>query len=353
MDASEKIRVGIVGVTGYAGMEALKYLLHHPLLTVTYVASREGRKVEPLEMAIPQFAGITKLEIVPYDEAMCSDACDVVLVALPHGVSGTVSANLADRGKRVIDLSGDLRIPSDLYQQWYQRIPVGNDVVFSAVYGLSEWNREEIVEANLIANPGCYATAALLALKPIVDAGYVAANTPIIVDAKSGVSGAGKSPQGYTQFAELTENFYAYKPGTHQHVPEIEYVLNPNLTTRILFTPHLLPISRGIFASSYISLSGGADLSIHDISQIYRNRYEHEPFVQMRDVGVIPETKWVRGTNQCQLSLRLDDRTGILQVFSVIDNLGKGAAGQAVQNLNIMHGFPETTGLMPNVAWAP
>jgi N-acetyl-gamma-glutamyl-phosphate reductase len=350
---AKPIRVGIVGVTGYAGMEALRYLLYHPHVTVTYVAGREERSEAPLGEIIPQFTGLTPLSLVPFDEVTCSEQCDAVLIALPHGSSGEVAARLFARDKRVVDLSGDLRLPGELYQTWYQRSAQPDDVIAQAVYGLSEWNRAEIATAGLIANPGCYATAVLLALKPLMASGLLAKHVPIVVDAKSGVSGAGKSSQSNTQFAELAENFYAYKPGVHQHAPEIEYTLDPTMETRLLFTPHLLPISRGIFASCYVPLSAAQAVTIQEIYSLYQNCYQNSPFIQILEQGIIPQTKWVRGTNKCQISLRLDERTGLLQVFSVIDNLGKGAAGQAVQNLNIMYGFPETTGLLPSVAWTP
>ncbi len=342
MVGAEKLRVGIVGVSGYAGLELLRILLRHPAVELVYLAGNHQTD-GPVGIEFPHLIDQTPLPIQQYDLATCIAVCDVVFVALPAGASGAIAAELWQQGKRVIDLSGDLRLPADLYEQWYQKPALSTDVLNHSVYGLTEWNRAEIVDATLIANPGCYPTAILLALLPLFRANLVLQGTPILVDAKSGVSGAGRGTNPGTQFGALTENFYAYKVGRHQHTPEIEHYLGSNVSGKVVLTTHLLPIVRGIFATSYVSLE--TEMQTADVFSLYAAAYANAPFVRVLPPGQLPQVKFVCGANHCVIGLHVDERTNILQTFSVIDNLQKGASGQAVQNMNLMFGIPETTGI--------
>ncbi|MCL6517514.1 N-acetyl-gamma-glutamyl-phosphate reductase [Alicyclobacillus sp.] len=340
--AQAPIRVGIVGATGYGGLELVRLLSGHPHVTLTYLAaSREGG--DPVASYFPHLKDITDLTLDQFRPEACAEHCDVVFVALPSGVSGQIAAALWQTGLRVIDLSGDLRIPADLYRTWYRKDPVQPAAQSAAVYGLPEWRAAAIRDASLIANPGCYATAILLGLLPLASAGWLDATRPILIDAKSGVSGAGRTPTQTTHLGELYENFFPYKVGGHQHTPEVEQELGLHQRVQVLMTTQLLPVARGIYTVSYVTLREPAD--VERVFELYRNSYEGAPFVRLAPPGQVPQMKHVRGSNFCDIGLFVDPRTGVLQVFSAIDNLTKGAAGQAIQNFNLMHGLPETAGL--------
>jgi N-acetyl-gamma-glutamyl-phosphate reductase len=337
----DKVRVGVIGASGYAGSELLRILTRHRGVHVSYVAGTR-EETSPLTETTPFLVGYDQVRIEEYHPAQVAERCDTVFVALPAGVSGRVAFELWTQGKRVIDLSGDLRLPQPEYELWYGKSAVVADPAdIGAVYGLTEWNRDAIKAARLIANPGCYATAALLALLPAVKAGYCQPNAPIVIDAKSGVSGAGRKPLPHTTLAELHENFYAYKVGVHQHTPEIQSQLGG--AGPILLTTQLLPCVRGIFVSAYLPLAKPCQTD--EIISLYNERYANEPFVTVHPPGQYPQLKHVRGSNRCHIGLHVHRDTNVLQVLSVIDNLQKGAAGQAVQNFNLMHGFSETEGL--------
>jgi N-acetyl-gamma-glutamyl-phosphate reductase len=342
MAVGEKYKVGIVGVSGYAGLELVRILLRHPAVELTYLAGNHETD-GPISHEFPHLLNRTSLPIKKYDLEACKQACDIVFVALPAGASGKIAAELWQEGLRVIDLSGDLRIPTDLYEKWYQKPALPGEIQQETVYGLPEWNKKQIVDATFISNPGCYPTAALLGLLPLFKADVVQQNSTIIVDAKSGVSGAGRAMKQNMQFGELSSNFYAYKVGRHQHTPEIEYQLGPSAYSKIIFTAHLLPIVRGIFSSMYVQLN--KDIHADEAYELYSNAYQDAPFVQVLPYGQVPELKSVAGSNDCVLGIQFEERTGMLQVFSVIDNLQKGASGQAVQNMNIMLGLEETLSL--------
>jgi N-acetyl-gamma-glutamyl-phosphate reductase len=342
MAVGGKIRVGIVGVSGYAGLELVRILLRHPAAELTYLAGNHESE-GPISQEFPHLFNRTSLSIKKFDLAACKKACDFVFVALPAGASGEIAVSLWQAGLQVIDLSGDLRLPKDLYEQWYHKPALPTSIQQRAVYGLPEWNKKKIAEATLISNPGCYPTAALLGLVPLFRANVVKPGSTIIVDAKSGVSGAGRAIRQNLQFGELAGNFYAYKVGQHQHTPEIEYQLGPEADSKIVFTAHLLPVIRGIFASMYIQLSNG--ITGEKVRQLLNDAYEHAPFVHVLPYGQIPELKSVAGANDCALGIQFEERTGMLQLFSAIDNLQKGASGQAVQNMNIMLGLYEALGL--------
>lgn len=342
-----RVRVGVVGVNGYSGLELARLLIGHPGAELTYVAASKDAP-GGLEEEQPFLRGARGLRVTAHDPAVCTAACDFVFVALPSGSSGRVALELRERGLRVIDLSGDLRLPAADYEVWYGHAALPQWGLDEAVYGLTEWRREDIRGAGLIANPGCYATAAELALLPIVNRAkdeLKLQSTPIIIDAKSGVSGAGRKAAESRLLGELAENFYAYKVGRHQHTPEIERQLSAaGDAVRVLLTTQLLPTTRGIYISAYVQMGGAVSAS--QVWSLYQSCYESEPFVRVLPPGQVPQLKHVRGSNYCDIGFCVDERTGVLQVFCVIDNLQKGAAGQAVQNFNVMNGFVETSGLL-------
>jgi N-acetyl-gamma-glutamyl-phosphate reductase len=338
-----EVRVGIVGATGYSGRELIRILSRHERVSLTYLArSPEGLKNRVETRSAGSEPRFHRLPVLPYEADACVSQCDVVFVALPSGSSGQIAAELWARGLVVIDLSGDLRLPTDKYEVWYGKPPAPKEAQETAVYGLTEFNRPLIRAARLIANPGCYATCATLALYPLIQGGLYAPNTTIVVDAKSGVSGAGRTPTQNTHFPELAGNFYAYRVGRHQHTPEIEQSLRLS-DGSIILTTQLLPVARGIYVTAYVKVE--KTCSIDEIDACFHRVYDSEPFIRLLPPGEIPELKHVLGTNLCTIGFHLHPNQGVLQVFSVIDNLMKGAAGQAVQNLNVIQGWPETTGL--------
>jgi N-acetyl-gamma-glutamyl-phosphate reductase len=346
-----EVRVGIIGATGYSGRELIRILSRHERVSLTYLArSPEGLKNRVETRSAGSDPWFHRLPVLPYDADVCASQCDVVFVALPSGVSGQIAAELWERGLYVIDLSGDLRLTKDKYEVWYGKPPAPKEAQEAAVYGLTEFNRPDIRTARLIANPGCYATGVALALYPLIQHGLYKPNTTIVVDAKSGVSGAGRTPTQNTHFPELAGNFYAYRVGRHQHTPEIEQSLR--LTDgSILLTTQLLPVARGIYVTAYVTLE--TSCSIDDVDACFHRVYDAEPFIHQLPPGEVPELKQVVGTNLCAIGFHLHAKQGILQVFSVIDNLMKGAAGQAVQNLNVIQGWPETTGLEHELPFYP
>ncbi len=342
MTVGGKYKVGIVGVSGYAGLELVRILLRHPAVELVYLAGNHETD-GPISEEFPHLINRTQLSIQKYDFEKCKQVCEVVFVALPAGASGKIATELWQTGLYVIDLSGDLRLPANLYEEWYKKPAIDSEAQQNSVYGLPEWNKDKISDARLISNPGCYPTAALLGLLPLYRAGVIEADSTVIVDAKSGVSGAGRAVKQSMLYGELSGNFYAYKVGSHQHTPEIEHYLGQPATGKVIFTAHLLPIVRGIFTSMYVKLCAGT--SLDDVYGLYHSAYEKAPFVNILQKGQVPALKSVAGSNDCDISISLESRTGMFQVFSVIDNLQKGASGQAVQNMNIMLGFDETLGI--------
>jgi N-acetyl-gamma-glutamyl-phosphate reductase len=341
-EAQHKVRVGVVGASGYSGIELVRLLLSHPGVQLTYLTGHR-EVADSVDHVFPHVAGQLNSPFVPFHLEDCIDACETVFLALPSGVSGTIAHQLWSRGKRVIDLSGDLRLPADTYARWYPHEPVDPRFQGLAVYGLTEWQRDNVKAARVISNPGCYATAALLGLLPTVRGGLWNADYPIVIDAKSGVSGAGRSPTQQVHFGELGENFYAYKVGCHPHVPEIERQLGEGAQDKVMLTTQLFPCIRGIYASCYVPVA--EEVSEADIRALYETAYQSEPFVKVCPPQTVPQLQHVRGSNQCLMGLHVDERTRVLQIFSALDNLQKGAAGQALQNFNIAYGFPEETGL--------
>lgn len=362
------IKVGIIGVTGYAGEELLRILLKHPEAKITYLSAKLEKYPQKVNEIFLDLREKIKIEIEELNLEKVKKVCDLVFLALPHSVSLEIVAELYNAGKKVIDLSADYRLNNPkVYEKWYQKKHTHLDLLKKAVYGLPELYRGKIrqaqgtrhEEAFLIANPGCYPTSAILAIAPIIKQGLVEPDS-IIIDAKSGISGGGR------EFVQIyypgnKDNFKAYNIATHRHQPEIEQELSklckrktPAPTKsggngkqekiKVTFVTHLLPVERGILSTVYLRLRKKGDSRL--LRKIYTEFYQNEPFVRILPEGVYPELKDVVRTNYCELNFKLDEPTGRLIIISAIDNLVKGASGQAVQNMNIICGYDEKTGLV-------
>ncbi|WP_379969214.1 N-acetyl-gamma-glutamyl-phosphate reductase [Ectobacillus sp. sgz5001026] len=337
------MKVSIIGTSGYGGGELFRILHNHPLFRIQSVHTT--RDEIPLYEEFPHLNGITSLKLEHIDAEEIAKHSDIVFIAAPSGVSSKLVPAFMDTGIQIIDLSGDLRLTDgEMYRKWYKHEPVENSLLKKFVYGLSEWNKEKIIDAKLIANPGCYPTATLLGLAPVVKEGLIDPDI-IIIDAKSGVSGAGRSVSKSLLFSEMNENFRIYKVNEHQHIPEIQQQLNlwNARVSPITFNTHLLPITRGIMATIYVKLT--ANMDTDSLIELYNEQYFRNPFVRIRKKGNFPSVSEVSGSNYCDIGLHVDERTGRLTIVSVIDNLMKGAAGQAVQNANLMNGLDEKMGL--------
>ncbi|ALS24458.1 N-acetyl-gamma-glutamyl-phosphate reductase [Paenibacillus naphthalenovorans] len=341
---STKLRAAIVGSTGYGGVELIRLLLAHPHVAITSVISSSNAGASIAD-GYPHLNQILTDKLDAVDVDLIREKADVVFLATPHGVSTELSPKLVDAGLKVIDISGDFRLKSGRdYEAWYKHKAADPAYIARAVYGLAEVFADEIRGAEFISNPGCYPTATLLGLAPIAASGWMDPKS-VIADAKSGVSGAGRGLSLTVHYSEINENFLAYKVNKHQHTPEIEQTLSRLAGEEIVmtFTTHLVPMTRGILSTIYVNLKERR--SEDEIFDLYRKYYEGRRFVRIRDKGKYPATKEVWGSNYCDIGLSLDPRTGRLTIISVIDNVVKGAAGQAVQNLNLMMGWDEATGL--------
>ncbi len=334
------IKVGIVGGTGYTGVELLRLLAQHPEVRLQAITSRKEAGM-PVSDMFPSLRGRVELKFVePGDGGLAS--CDVVFFATPNGIAMQETRALLDAGVRVIDLAADFRIKDvAVWEKWYGMQHACPDLIAEAVYGLPELNRDRIKGARLVANPGCYPTAAQLGLLPLMEAG-LADPGHVVADCKSGVSGAGRKAEVPTLFSEASDNFKAYAVGGHRHLPEIRQGLElmAGKAVNLTFVPHLTPLIRGIHATLYVRLTGEVDLQA-----LYEKRYAGEHFVDVLPKGAHPETRSVRGSNLCRIAVHRPQGGDVAVVLSVIDNLTKGAAGQAVQNMNILFGFPENMGL--------
>lgn len=334
------IKAGIVGGTGYTGVELLRLLAAHPDVEIAAITSR-GEAGTPVARMFPSLRG--RVDIAFSDPAQTDlTACQCVFFATPNGVAMGQARPLVDAGVKVIDLSADFRLKDiATWERWYKMKHAAPDLVAQAVYGLPEINREMIRGARLIANPGCYATAVQLALLPLVETDFVDRGH-LVADAKSGVSGAGRKAEVDILFAEAGDNFKAYALGGHRHHPEIVQGLKgaSGRDVGLTFVPHLVPMIRGILATVYARVKKEADFQ-----QLFEKRYAGEPFVDVLPPGTQPETRWVRGSNHCRIAVHRPMGGDTLVVLAVEDNLVKGAAGQAVQNMNLAFGFPETRGL--------
>lgn len=339
------IRVAIVGATGYTGAELLDIALRHPEMDIRSLTAKVDEPVFIRE-EFPRFSGRIDMRCAPLDVEEVCGSSDCVFLALPHGISMKFAPSFIAAGKNIIDLSADFRFrdPS-VYEEWYGRHHEAPGLLADAVYGLPELHRKEIEKAGLVANPGCFPTGAVLALAPLYKEELIDP-AGVIIDAKTGVTGAGRKASLPLNFAECNESFRAYRVGRHQHTPEIEMEIGGlrGEPVVVLFTPHLAPMNRGILTTSYCPPLG--DPSTEELVDLYRSFYERAPFVRVLEAGDLPDTKNVAGLNYCDISLTRDARTGKIIVISAIDNLVKGAAGQAVQNMNILYGLPETMGLI-------
>ena len=336
------MKVSIIGTTGYGGAELIRILHNHPEFEIQSIHST--KKDVPIWQEYPHFYNIFNGKLEQVDPEKIASQSELVFLATPSGISGELANDFANENMKIIDLSGDLRLPPNVYKQWYKQEPVEQQLIEKAVYGLSEWNYEKIKESSLIANPGCYPTATLLGLAPVVRAGIIDPAS-IIVDAKSGVSGAGRSLSRNTSYSETNENFKVYKVNEHQHTPEIEQqLINWNSEIKpITFTTHLLPLTRGILVTSYVQLV--IEYTTNQLLELYKETYREHPFIRIRPENNFPSVKEVAGSNYCDIGVHADERTGRLTIITVIDNLMKGAAGQAVQNANIMYGLKDNIGL--------
>ena len=335
-----KIKVGIVGGTGYTGVELLRLLALHPNAELTVITSR-GEAGLPVADMFPSLRGYVDLKFSDPAQVDLS-VCDVVFFATPNGIAMQQTRDLLAKGVRVIDLAADFRIKDiATWEKWYGMTHACPELVAEAVYGLPEINREKIKQAKLVANPGCYPTAVQLGFIPLLESGAIDP-TFLIADAKSGVSGAGRKAEVHALLAEAGDNFKAYAVSGHRHLPEISQGLKAMAKKEVdlTFTPHLLPMIRGIHATLYAKLTKPVDLQ-----KLFEERYANELFVDVLPKGSHPETRSVRGSNQCRIAVHQPQGGDTVVILSVIDNLVKGAAGQAVQNMNIMFGFNETTGL--------
>ena len=336
-----KINVSVVGGSGYTGIELLRLLSQHPHINIHHVTSRRD-KGKPVSDVYPSLRGyITQLFIDP-DEADLINS-DLVFFATPNGIAMQYAQNLAKGGVKIIDLAADFRIKDvDIWEHWYGMKHTSRELLKDAVYGLPEANREKIKNAQIVANPGCYPTAIQLGLLPLIKNNLID-HSNIIADVKSGISGAGKKENTNLLMAESAENFKAYALQGHRHLPEIEENLSSvaqDKNVKLTFVPHLLPIVRGIHATMYVDA-----IKDFDISEPYHKFYGEEPFVDILPQGECPETKSVRSSNICRISFQKQKDSNKIIILSVIDNLVKGAAGQAIQNMNIMMNYDETDGL--------
>ena len=351
-----RLKVGIVGVSGYGGGELTRLLAVHPQVELTYVTSGTYAG-QPLRAALPGINSQLNLTCEVFDPAACADKCEFVFLAGESGLAMRVVPGLLEAGKKIVDLSADFRLDDpDVYKEWYKAEHTAPHLLDEAVYGLPELNRMAIETARLVANPGCHVTAAVLGLSPLLASNAVFYNS-LIADSYSGVSGAGRSKFGLDyHFSEINESMRPYGVGgIHRHIPEIEQVLS-NISDlrggpiKLTFTPHLAPITRGILTTSYANLASSSLASPElgaggdGLQVLYRDFYQNAPFVVILEPGQFPATKHVYGTNYCHIGLAVDKRTNRVIVVSAIDNLVKGAAGQAIQNMNLMCGFEEDGG---------
>ena len=338
------INIGIVGASGYTGVELARLLSNHPGVKLTVATSRQYKGMK-LADVYPNLAGMVDIVCEDLETEELAGRADLFFTAVPHQTAMAIVPDLLKAGKKVVDLSADFRLhDAEVYEKWYQ-VHTAQEYLAEAVYGLPELYRQQIAEAHLVANPGCYPTSVILGLVPLLQADAIESET-IIVDSKSGASGAGRSAQTGTLFCEVNDGFKAYKVADHRHTPEMEQEISKfcKKQVAISFTPHLLPISRGILSTIYAKLT--QTMSDSEVNEVYKSFYKDETFVRVCEPGVYPATQFVKGSNFCGIGVKIDNRTGRVIILSAIDNLVKGAAGQAVQNMNLMCNLPETKGLL-------
>ena len=334
-----RVPVAVLGATGYTGVELLRLLARHPAVELAFLSSEQYRDRRAADV-YPFLTGIVETPLRAPEPAEVAAAAEIVFTALPHGAAAPVVAELVRRGRRVIDLSADFRLrDAAVYTRWYTPHPAP-ELLAEAVYGLPELYRARLRAARIVACPGCYPTGALLGLVPLARAGLL--REPVVIDAKSGTTGAGRGVKVDQLFAEVNENFRPYAIGEHRHGPEIDQELRAAGAARgALFVPHLLPLNRGLLCTMYVRTGGARPR----LAELFQGAYDGEPFVVLRGEDAPPELRDVRGTNRCAIGWRWDGASGQAIVVTAIDNLGKGASGQAVQCLNVILDLPETTGL--------
>ncbi len=347
-EAGTTVDVAVAGATGYIGAELLRLLAVHPRVRLTAVMASERSAGVPVGRLIPSLRAQIPLTVERVDPERLAEAAECVLLALPYGETHRVVSVLRRHGRRVIDLSSDYRLRRAAeFEAWYKTPHTDPEGLAEAVYGLPELYRKEIAATRLVANPGCYPAGALLAIVPLVRAG-LGRPDGIVIDSKSGVTGAGsmsQKPDPMYLYAEQNENLLAYGVAGHRHTPEIEQALTGlvGAPVAVTFTPHLVPMNRGIFTTAYVPLARTATTG--DCLEVYREAYAAEPFVRVLEEGELPRTRAVLGSNLCDVTVVVEPRTRLAVCLSALDNLGKGGAANAIQNLNIMHGWDERLGL--------
>lgn len=352
MGDSKPVSVGIVGASGYGGVQLVRLLMDHPGVKVVYLGG-DSSAGKPFADIYPHLSHATDLVIAPVDPEAIAAQCDVVFLSLPNGLACQMTPTLMQRGCKVLDLSADYRFSNlETYKAWYGGERTDGDVAAKAVYGLPELYRDRIKDAQLIGCPGCYPTASLLALAPLLKQGMIIPETAVI-DAKSGTSGGGRQAKTNMLLAEADSSIAAYGVTRHRHTPEIEQICSDLAGHEVLvqFTPHLMPMVRGILATVYATLRDPG-LVREDLATIYKAFYRNCPWVTILPSGIYPQTKWACSSNMCYIGIEVDQRTDRVIVMSAIDNLIKGQAGQAVQCMNIMMGWDETLGL-PKLGFYP
>jgi N-acetyl-gamma-glutamyl-phosphate reductase len=340
-----KTRVGIIGATGYTGLELLRFLIHHPEIEITALTSQKYAGVE-IGQVFPSLMNYLQTKCEELSVERISDKTDFVFTAVPHKTAMETVPLFYRQGKRVVDLSADFRFKdAGIYEKWYQK-HTASDLLPESVYGLPELHRDKIRGARIVGNPGCYPTGALIGLIPPVKKGLISLEG-IVVDSKSGVSGAGRDVVLESLFCEVNEGVKAYKIFAHRHTPEIEQELSQiaKKEIKVTFVPHLIPMDRGILSTLYIHLI--KKLKTEELLSAFQDYYQGEPFIRIYPKGKLPNTKDVRGSNFCDIGITVNEADGRAVIVTAIDNLVKGASGEAVQNMNIMLGYPETMGLLP------
>ena len=339
-----KLKVAVVGANGYTGGEMVRLLAGHPSVEIAALTSRQfaGKNIAEV---FPALRKVLDMPLVELDIGDIAEKCDTVFLAIPHTQAMPIVAGLVKEGARVVDYSADFRLKNpNTYEKWYEAAHTEPALLEKSVYGLPELHGKEIREARLVALPGCYPTGALLALAPAIKHGLIDLKD-IVINSMSGVSGAGQKPTANTHYAEIADNLRAYGVTSHRHTPEIEQELSllADGTVRVAFTPHLVPANRGILTT--VTAGMASETSAEKLLEIYRAFYKDSPFVRICETGLYPELRFVRGSNYCDIGLAYEQRVNKMIVISAIDNLCKGAAGQAVQCMNIMFGLPEQSGL--------
>ena len=338
-----KTKVGIIGATGYTGMELLRFLIHHPNIEITALTSQKYAGIE-IGQVFPALTDQIQIKCEELSAQRILEKTDFLFTAVPHKTAMEIVPIFHQKGKRIVDLSADFRLKdANIYEKWYQKHTAA-DLLPESVYGLPELHREEIRKAKIVGNPGCYPTGALIGLIPLVKNGLIA-HEGIVVDSKSGVSGAGRDVVLESLFCEVNEGVKAYKVFAHRHTPEIDQELSQvaRREIRVTFVPHLIPMDRGILSTLYVRLK--KKMKTDELLNAFHDFYRGEPFVRIYPKGKLPNTKDVRGSNFCDIGVAVSEPDDRAVVVTAIDNLVKGASGEAVQNMNIMLGYPETMGL--------